>query len=407
MGRARLASRNLLRAPRRTLLTMVAIVAGVGVFILGEGFLGGLTENVIVSAIDGTVGHVLARPAGYPTQLGQHPIDRLLTITPAVRALLDREAVAWTPRTLFAPVAVSGADSLRVVGIGYDPERDPRVFPRGTWKRIGTWPAPAADEVAVSHRVARLLALKTGSRLVLQVRTHRGAINALEVTVSAVVNTGNSALDVLGVFVPQALAQRLVATDKPSHIAVKLRDREQAEGFAAQLAAALGPDAEAVTWRQETAELVRLQEIRRRALDLVMFILMALAAFGIANTILMAAHERVREIGTLRSLGMTEAGVLGLFVLEGVFIGLAGSLMGAAIGGSLVAWWARHPIDFSALFDKGVGAGLSASALVYTRLSFAVIAATVGLGVAIAVLASLYPARVASRMPPAEAVRAS
>jgi putative ABC transport system permease protein len=377
------------------------------VFILGEGFLGGLTENVIVSAIDGTVGHVLARPAGYPTQLGQHPIDRLLAITPAVRALLDRESVAWTPRTLFAPVAASGADSLRVVGIGYDPERDPQVFPRRTWKMIGALPAPAADQVAVSHRVARLLSCKPGSRLVLQVRTHRGALNALEVTVTAVVNTGNSALDVLGVFVPQALAHRLVATDQPSHIAVKLRDRDLAEGFAARLAAALGPDAEAVTWRQETAELVRLQQIRRRALDLVMFILMALAAFGIANTILMAAHERVREIGTLRSLGMTEAGVLGLFVLEGVFIGLAGSVVGATIGGGLVAWWARHPIDFSALFEKGVGAGLSASALVYTRLSFAVIAATMALGIAIAVVASLYPARVASRMPPAEAVRAS
>lgn len=272
---------------------------------------------------------------------------------------------------------------------------------------IGTMPSPNAPEVAVSHRVARLLSLKPGGRLVLQVRTHRGAINALEVTVSAVVNTGNSALDVLGVFAPQALTRTLVATDRPSHIAIKLRDREQADAFAARLALLLGAEAEVVTWRQETAELVRLQMIRRRALDLVMFILMALAAFGIANTILMAAHERVREIGTLRSLGMTEAGVLWLFVLEGIFIGVAGSLVGALIGGSLVAYWARHPIDFSELLDKGVGAGLSASALVYTRLDAGVIAATMALGVAIAVLASLYPARVASRMPPAEAVRAT
>jgi putative ABC transport system permease protein len=407
MRSARLATRNLLRAPRRTLLTMVAIVAGVGVFIVGEGFLGGLTENVILSAIEGTVGHVLARPVGYPTQIGQHPIDQLLQLNAPARALLDGEAVAWTPRTLFAPVAASGTDSLRVAAIGYDPGRDPQVFPRRLWQVRGAFPAADGDQIAISHRVARLLALKPGSRLVLQARTHRGAINALEVTVSAVVNTSNAALDMLGVFVPQALTSRLLATDRPSHLAVRLRDRDQAEAFAARLQAALGTQAEVVTWRQETDELVRLQQLRRRALDLVMFILMALGAFGIANTILMAAHERVREIGTLRSLGMTEGGVLWLFVLEGLLIGAAGSVLGGLVGSALVAHWARSPIDFSDMFDKGAGGGVSVSALVYTRLDPAVAAATMALGVAIAVLASLYPARVASRLAPADAVRAA
>jgi putative ABC transport system permease protein len=407
MNTARLAFRNLLRSPRRTLLTAVAIVAGVGVFILGQGFVAGLTENIIASAVDGTVGHVLARPAGYPTQFGQHPVDELLTVTPEARAVLDEQAVAWTERTLYAPIAASGADSLRLMAIGYDPQRDPRVFSRRTWKVQGSLPAPEGTQVAVSHRVARLLELKVGDPLVLQVRTHQGAMNALEVAVSAVVSTGNAALDRLGVFVPQALTRQLIASDLPSHLAVKLRNRDQADAFARTLAAALGDQAAVVTWREETAELLRVQEIRRRALDLVMLILMALAAFGIANTILMAAHERVREIGTLRAMGMSEGGVLWLFVLEGVIIGIAGSLLGALMGGGLVAYWSRNPIDFSEMFERGVGGGLSASALVYTRLDLSVVIATMALGVAVSVLASLYPARVASRMLPAEAVRAA
>jgi ABC-type lipoprotein release transport system permease subunit len=255
--------------------------------------------------------------------------------------------------------------------------------------------------------VARLLSVDVGARLILQVRTHAGAMNALETTISAVVSTGNSALDTLGVFVPQALARKLIASDLPSHIAVKLRDRDDAESFAQTLAQALGPQAAVVTWREETAELVRLQQIRRRALDVVMVILMGLAAFGIANTILMAAHERVREIGTLRAMGMSEGGVLWLFVLEGALIGMGGSVLGALLGGGLVAHWGSHPLDFSEAFEKGVGKGLSASALVYTRLDLQVVAVTMALGVIISVLASLYPARVASRMVPAEAVRAS
>jgi putative ABC transport system permease protein len=407
MSTARLARRNLLRAPRRTLLTTIAVVAGVGVFILGEGFLSGMTENLLVAAIDGTVGHVMARPSSYPTQPGQHPVDRLLSLPAPARELLDREAVAWTERTIFTPTASTGRDSLRVVAIGYDPARDPAVFPRTQWRVQGALPAPEAPEIAVSHRVARLLELKPGDRLVLQVRTHRGAINALDVAVTGVTNTGNNALDMLGIFVPQALAHRLIASELPSHVAVKVNDRDDAEAFAVKLRAALGDSAQVVTWRDETAESVQLMEIRRRALDLVMFILMALAAFGIANTILMAAHERVREIGTLRSLGMTEGGVLQLFLLEGALIGVAGSALGALWGGGLVAYWARMPLDFSEAFEKGMRGGISASVLIYTRFSPGVVAATVALGVVIAMVASIYPARVASRMSPADAVRAS
>jgi putative ABC transport system permease protein len=405
MSVARLATRNLLRSPRRTVLTITAIVAGVGLFIVGEGFLSGMTEGILRAVIDGTSGHVLVRPRGYPTQIGQHPIDELLSISAEARALLDRRAVAWTERTLFAPIAAHGSDSLRVTAISYDPERDPRVFPTELWKVTGAMPE-AHDEILISPRVARLLDLSPGGQLVLQVRTHKGAINALEVSVSGVLSTGNTALDMLTIFVPKPLAEELIATELPSHIAVRLGDRDDAEAFQAALGPLFPKEAEVVTWREETAEMIRLQEIRRRALDLVMFILMALAAFGIANTILMAAHERVREIGTLRAMGMTEGGVLGLFIFEGALMGIIGGLLGAAWGGALIAHWARSPIDFSEVAEKATK-GLAASALLYTRFDLGVIASTIALGVIISVVASVYPARVASRMSPADAVRAS
>jgi putative ABC transport system permease protein len=406
MTQLRLALRNLLRAPRRTLLTMSAVIAGVGVFILGEGFVSGLTENVIVAATDDTVGHVMARPAGYPLQLGRHPVDALLEIPPAARALLEREARAWTERTYFAPIAASGADSLRAVGIGYDPQRDAGVFSHKHWQVTGRLPDPAAREVTVSARVARLLSLSVGSSLVLQVRTHRGAMNALEVKVSGILATHNAGLDLFGIFAPRKLTRELLATDLPSHLHVRLASRAGAAAFAAKLRPLLGTQASVVTYVDETADLVAVQDIRRRALDIILVILMALAAFGIANTILMAAYERVREIGTLRTLGMTETGVLRLFVLEGALVGVVGSLLGAAWGVALTLHWAEHPIDFSKTMEQ-TGSNVSASVLLYTRPSLSIAVLSVVLGIAVALLASIFPARVASRMSPAEAVRAT
>ena len=406
MSSAKLAVRNLWRSPRRTVLTTVAVVAGVAISILGQGFVGGAVESIVAGAINGTVGHVQARPHDYPVEGLQHPVDKLLTVTPEAKALLDRDAVAWTERLYFAPTAAHGRDSLRITAIGYDPEKDAKVFPRDLWKLQGAYPKPGAHEVLVAPRVAALLNVKPGDTLVLQTRTHEGALNALEVTVSGLVRTSNVAIDGWTVLMPKALAQELVATELPSHVSVRLASRDAAEAFAPNLEAAMGAQADVVTWKSETAELVQLQEVRRKALNVIVFVLLALAAFGIANTILMAAHERIREVGTLRSMGMTEGGVLRLFLWEGALIGFVGGVVGAVLGSAVVMHWATHPLDFSAVYEKQMKASFSASPLIYTQFSLSTAVAALVVGTLVAALASIYPARVASRMVPADAVRA-
>jgi putative ABC transport system permease protein len=155
---------------------------------------------------------------------------------------------------------------------------------------------------------------------------------------------------------------------------------------------------------------MRVMEMRQTMLDLVALALMAVAATGIANTVLMAAFERVREIGTLRALGMTRRGVVGMFVTEGLFMGIVGSLVGALLGGWAVWHWSVNGIDMTPLIDEfsegGTYDGIPFSAMLYTEWSEPVIVGAVVFGVVVAMLASIYPAVIASRLVPAEAVRA-
>jgi putative ABC transport system permease protein len=405
----RLALKNLTRNRRRTALTMISIIAGIGIMIVGQAFISGTEENIFVSAEDGVVGHVLARPEGYPSQGLNAPLDRLLTITPAARALLDAETVAWTGRVLFAPTAVHGAESVRVRAFGYEPGRDEKVFSRERWRVQGRYPKDDADEVVISPSVARLLQLTPGDRFVLQVRTHHGAINALEVTVAGILTTGNTALDGLGLFAPMALTAKLTGADAPTHVSARLSRRALAPGFKPRLLATLG-GAEVSTVQEETAELISLQAVRRNSLDVLVFILLALAGFGMANTFLMAAYERTREVGTLRAMGMTEGSVTALFVTEGSIVGLAGSLLGAAWGSGLAIWWSIHPIDISEALQRsgatGSGTSMAFSALIYTAFDPWIAAVGVALGLVVAMGSSWYPARVASSLRPADAVRA-
>lgn len=148
--------------------------------------------------------------------------------------------------------------------------------------------------------------------------------------------------------------------------------------------------------------------MRQSMFNFMGFALLAMAAAGIANTVLMAAFERVREIGTMRALGMTRAGVITMFATEGGWMGLVGGIIGALFGGLLTWYYNVNGLDMYALM--GAQADLTTdypvAAVLYLDFSPVGLLVAVGVAVIVAILASLYPAILASQMQPADAVRA-
>jgi len=250
-----------------------------------------------------------------------------------------------------------------------------------------------------------------------------------------------------------------------SHLATRLADRDDSPGFAKELETRFAGAAAVTTWREETQDLIEIQRIRQTAMDLLALAIMAIAATGIANTVLMAAHERVREIGTLRAMGLGRRGVVGLFVLEGlvmggvggllgallgggynhkaifntmsmsvlertgeigvmramgmsrpralglflvesIFIGLLGSALGVALG-SAGAWYLQtYGVNLGEDVVAKMGSSFPMKATVYADLSLATVATAVALGIVASVLGALLPALRASSIQPVLAMRA-
>ena len=133
------------------------------------------------------------------------------------------------------------------------------------------------------------------------------------------------------------------------------------------------------------------------------FIILLIASIGILNLMLMAVFERTREMGVLQALGMKGRQLMGLFVMEGMMVGAIGAVIGCILGWALVWLVAQVGISLSYAEDMGEISALMGDRL-YPSIGLNKIILYGIAVVFIAGLASLIPARQASRSEPSEAL---
>ena len=117
-----LALKNLRRNLRRTVISSIAVVAGVALTILGYGLIGGLDEGIIRAQIDSQTGHVSVRPPGIDHAGVTHPVDALVAVPQEVERLLD--GLVHAQRLHFDARVIAGSDSVQGIGVGFEPLRD-------------------------------------------------------------------------------------------------------------------------------------------------------------------------------------------------------------------------------------------------------------------------------------------
>jgi ABC-type lipoprotein release transport system permease subunit len=398
----RLALRNVWRNPARSLVTTAAVVAGVAVLVLGEAVIGGLEENIVRGEVDARSSHVLIRGADAGPFL---TADALLSVPPALSQALEARAAAWTERLVFPVRATRGTREVRLTVYGIEPDRDAHVFPRTTWRLDGREPGPG--ELLLSAAAARALEANVGDIVGIEVASVGGALDAARWTVSGRYTTGNPALDRFCAFAQRSDADALLHADgRASHVAVRLPSRAEAAAFASKVAPDAPPGSTVRTWVDETADMMALQAVRQRALELLVGALLAMSASGIANTMFMAIHERTQEIGTLRALGMTRVSVAVTLTLEGAILGALGSGLGVGLAAVVVAHGHTAGIDLGPLLSRAGGA-LPIASMLYLPLQPGVWSAAASFGLLVAVVGSAVPAWVGAGGHPADAMRGS
>jgi lipoprotein-releasing system permease protein len=216
-------------------------------------------------------------------------------------------------------------------------EHDPD-FMTGFTLTQGEFDISARNNVIVGEVLAHFLGLQVGDRISLFVPP-RQDIDAfmlplnIEYRVAGVFSSGFSEYDEFFVFMSLRDAQVLFGVgDRAWGVGVKLHDFNRAEEFRERINRATDYMYLTTTWMQQRRNLYQALVTEKTLIGVVLFFVIAMAAFSIASTLIMIVMEKEREIGILKSIGMTPDAIMRTFLAQGCMVGLFGTAIGLLAG---------------------------------------------------------------------------
>ena len=397
----KLAYRNLGRHRRRSLLSGLALAMGTALLMFIAAFFQGEMRSSMETTLRLNTGHIQVQDADYdPDKLSvawEYLIENPEQAAAQIEALDQVQAA--TPR-LFASGIISAADeSIGVQIMGIVPDSSANAPYRDGIIAGEFLTADDREGIVIGLPLAESLGLKVGGQLNLLVNTSEGSVDEQKFVVRGIFSTGTTAYDKGIVFLPLAKAQAFSgAQNHASMIFILLKDREQADAVAAAIQ---GSGYQVKTWTELNELLVLVNDFSNAYLSIINLIILGVTATVIVNTLLMSVFERTREIGILTAIGMKGRQVISLFLAEASLLALGGITAGSLIGWALSAYYSKVGIYFG---DLGMSSDMILQDRIYPILTLDSAVNLIITAFLITVLASLYPARLASRMEPVEAL---
>ena len=214
--------------------------------------------------------------------------------------------------------------------------------------------------------------------------------------------TGMYEYDIKHVYTSLEIAQELVGIEDPNTVAgigVHTTNPDIADEVAERVRDALGGFPYwAESWKVTNRALFSALKLEKIAMSLILGLILVVAAFNIVSTLVMVVSDRRREIGILKAMGMTRGAILRVFVLQGAWIGVVGTLMGSVLGVVIALLIDRYDII---QIPPDVYFVDSLPVSIYAPDVLKIVAGSI----LVAFLATVYPAIQASRLEPVDAIR--
>ena len=399
----KLAYRNVGRNKTRSLLSCLAVGVGMALLLLMVSVLEGEMSGALQNTIRLQSGHLQIRPANYEeTKISlkwEDLIENPNEVAARIKSL-PQVAVA-APRLSASAILTISNDSKGVQILGIDPESAANKPFRDGMLSGEFITTDDREGILIGNILSEKLNLKVNDKVNLLVTTSNGDVNEQPFTVRGIFTTRTPGYDESTIFMPIAKAQAITATENhASAIFVLLNNSEDAEAVAHALRS---NNLKVLTWREQNQFVVQFEDYANAFFIILYLIVLGITATVVTNTLVMAVFERTREIGILSAIGMKGGGIMAQFLAEAALLATGGVIGGLIIGGAVVAYFTVYGIYIG---DYGI-TGVLFEDRIYAHLTLANTVTLAIVTYVITLIASLYPARLAARMEPVEALHGS
>lgn len=403
----RLAWRNLWRHPRRTWLTVGAIMFSnmLLVFMISLQF--GMYGLMIDNTLQAFTGHLQIQAPGYiDDQKMRQTVDDVVPLATKLRDYFDSDRIA-ARATAFALVS-SEERSYGTAVIGVEPafERNVSTLPElvNQGRYLGEL---GAAEIVIGAALARNLRVALGDELTLIGSGRDGSFAAAVVNVVGVFESGLADFDRSITEIPLGFFQDVFYMDGSGHhIVINLPLIDDVPVVQEQVEALLAGGQNLVVHDWDALQ-PGLQQAIKADMSSAFFmygILVILVAFSVLNTQLMSVLERTHEFGIVMSLGLTPGRLGRLVLLETAILGLLGLLFGALLGALVTYWFSVYGFSYPGMEE--MTAKFHLPSRFYPQISIPSLLLGPVVVFIFTILAAVYPALRLRKLHPVEAMRA-
>ncbi len=398
----KMAFRDLGRNRRRSFFSALAVGVGLAILIL----LASVIEGEMGSSLEGAIlletGHIQVRAASYDQNKSSLKWEDLVLNPDQIASQISAlpQVKAATPR-LFASGFISAGNQsagARIIGI------DPASVANDPY-RLGIVSGSflTADDsggLLIGRPIADKLHLKAGDNVSLSVNTANGDVGEQTFSIRGVYSTNTNGFDSATIFLPLAKAQAFTQTQNhASTVFVLLKNTADTDKVASALKVS---NLKVLTWKDLNPLILDFETLANSYISILYLIILAIAASVIVNTLIMSVYERTREIGIMSAIGMRGGRIMWLFLVESALLAVGGVLIGVVLG---VLGTSLFNINGFYIGKMGM-TGFMVADTIFAKLT---LNKTISLSIMtfiVTILAGLYPAIMASRLQPVDALRA-
>lgn len=402
MKTIKLSWRNLWRNPTRTNVTISAVALCIAILIIFQSMIVGLIEKAVFNTTNLIIGEVQIHANDY---LNDRSIYKSLKNREKIKSIAKKNNIGFVERSYGFGLISSGTKSAGTQFWGVNPRSELQHFNFAKHMDEGNFLTNSSlNKIVLGKKLALSLDAKVGSELVVFVQGADGSLGNELFYVSGILKNVADSIDRGAAIILKSDFDILFSSNDLIHeIALNSKGNFEPEEIQDLMSAEI-KDVEIDTWKQLMPTISLMTEKMSVFMRTLFSLIFTIAAgLGIMNTMIMSTYDRMKEFGIIRAIGATPWRIIKQVSLEAITLTVIASIIGTIVGLSAALYFQKYGFDVSGSGNISFG-GVVMDPIWRASVSVGIVFLPVVLMMLISIVASIYPASIAARIKPVEAI---